>query len=329
MKIKELLTYLESIAPANYQESYDNSGLIVGDKNKELSGVLLCLDSTEAIIEEAIEKKCNLVIAHHPIVFRGLKRFNGKNYVERVVMKAIKNDVAIYACHTNLDNVRNGVNAKIASKLGLINTRILSPKSILIQITTQVEHSKSIKLQEALQGIGRINVLEGKEESQLRIVVENGRSHEVKNILKKEGLSFFTNEIKEKAGEIGSGMIGELREAIPEIDFLKQVKEKMQASCVRHTALLNRPVKKVAICGGAGGFLLGAAIGKGADVFVTADYKYHEFFDADGKIVIADIGHYETEHYTIELFSELIRQKFTNFALYCTEHNTNPVRYLF
>ena len=261
MLVQDILHILESIAPPHLQESYDNAGLIVGDPGQEVKGILFCLDSTEAVIEEALALGCNLVIAHHPIVFRGLKRFNGSTYVERTVMQAIRQGVALYAIHTNLDNVyRQGVNAKIAEKLGLTNTRILLP-----------------------------------------------RPGEV---------------------EIGAGLIGFLPESVAETDFLLQVKTALRVSCMRHTALRNRSVRSVAVCGGSGSFLLPEALRAGADVFVTADFKYHEFFDAEGRLVIADIGHYESEQFTIELLYQIIREKFPTFALHCTKVNTNPVFYL-
>lgn len=261
MLVQDILHILESIAPPHLQESYDNAGLIVGDPGQEVTGILFCLDSTEAVVEEALALGCNLVIAHHPIVFRGLKRFNGSTYVERTVMQAIRQGVALYAIHTNLDNVyRQGVNAKIAEKLGLTNTRILLP-----------------------------------------------RPGEV---------------------ETGAGLIGFLPESVAETDFLLQVKTALRVSCMRHTALRNRPVRSVAVCGGSGSFLLPEALRAGADVFVTADFKYHEFFDAEGRLVIADIGHYESEQFTIELLYQIIWEKFPTFALHCTKVNTNPVFYL-
>lgn len=261
MLVQDILHILESIAPPHLQESYDNAGLIVGDPEQEVTGILFCLDSTEAVVEEALALGCNLVIAHHPIVFRGLKRFNGSTYVERTVMHAIRQGVALYAIHTNLDNVyRQGVNAKIAEKLGLTDTRILLP-----------------------------------------------RPGEV---------------------ETGAGLIGFLPEPVAETDFLLQVKTALRVSCMRHTALRNRPVRSVAVCGGSGSFLLPEALRAGADVFVTADFKYHEFFDAEGRLVIADIGHYESEQFTIELLYQIIWEKFPTFALHCTKVNTNPVFYL-
>ena len=261
MRIQEILSILEAIAPPYLQESYDNAGLIVGDPETEVSGILFCLDSTEAVVEEALSLGCNLVIAHHPIVFRGLKRFNGSNYVERTVMQAIRKNVALYAIHTNLDNVyRQGVNTKIAEKLGLQQTRILLPKA--------------------------------------------GQT------------------------DIGAGILGVLPEAMDETAFLRHVKSALHASCVRHTALREKPVRTVTVCGGSGSFLLSEALRAGADAFVTADFKYHEFFDAEGRLVIADIGHYESEQFTIELLYDIIREKFPTFALHCTKVNTNPVHYL-
>jgi dinuclear metal center YbgI/SA1388 family protein len=263
MQIKSILNHLEIIAPPRLQESYDNAGLITGDSAWDCKGVLFCLDSTEAIVDEAIALGCNLIVAHHPIVFKGLKRLNGKNYVERTIIKAIKNDIAIYAIHTNLDNVyRSGVNAKIAEKLGLQNTRILSPK------------------------VGENNL------------------------------------------EIGAGVIGEFNSAMDETNFLQFVKNTMHAGVVRYTQLLGREIKKVAVCGGTGSFLLQDAIRAGADAFVTADFKYHEFFDADSQMLIADIGHFESEQFTIELLFSLVSEKFPNFALHCTKTSTNPVNYL-
>lgn len=266
--IRELTTYLDSIAPPAYQESYDNVGLLVGSPNTPVNGVLVCLDSTEAIIEEAVAKACNVVVAHHPIIFKGLKSLTGKSYVERTILKAVKNDVAIYAIHTNLDNMYyRGVNAKIAEVLGLVDTRLLAPKATALQ-------------------------------------TPDGNP------------------------AVGSGMIGLLPQPMPEQAFLEFLKSKMKTGCVKYTALRNKDVKTVAVCGGSGSFLLNDAIAQHADVFVTADMKYHEFFDADGKIVIADIGHFESEQFTIHLLSDLISEKFANFAVHCAESITNPVQYL-
>lgn len=347
MTIKELCGYLETFAPRDYQESYDNAGLIVGNPAAEIKGALVCLDSTEAVVEEAVKKGCNLVIAHHPIVFRGLKSLTGQTYVERVVMQAIKNDVAIYAIHTNLDNVyHRGVNAKIAEKIGLESTRILSPKRTLKKLTFVTRQSREGAVKMAIEKALPLQVTEADIHFTSLPLTANGAIGHIKvellmpsagyqklvQKLEQEELavsgSYEVSDVGNKSNHIGSGMIGKLPEPMTEMDFLQHLKKVMQVGCVKYTRLLDRPVQTVAVCGGAGGFLLSSAIGKGADVFVTSDYKYHEFFDADGKIVIADIGHYESEQYTIELLYEIISEKFSNFAVYCTEVNTNPVNYL-
>jgi dinuclear metal center YbgI/SA1388 family protein len=264
MKIKELIAYLETIAPSSLQEDYDNSGLIIGDRENTITSALICLDSTEAIVDEAIQKNCNLIIAHHPIIFSGLKQITGANYIQKTIIKAIKNDIAIYAIHTNLDNVLDsGVNTKFAEKLGLVNCRAL--------------------------------------------VIKESNSHQDLHP--------------------GSGMIGELKTALSEELFLAHVKSKMKTPSIRHTKLLGRQVKTIAICGGSGSFLLPNAIEAAADFFVTGDFKYHQFFDANDKIVIADIGHFESEQFTIQLLYDIITKKFSNFAAHCTELNTNPIKY--
>ncbi len=347
MKIRQLLDYLEEIAPLSYQESYDNSGLIVGNASLNITGVLLCLDSVESVLDEAIEKGCNLIIAHHPIVFSGLKRFNGNNYVERVVIKAIKHDIAIYACHTNLDNVHQGVNAKICEKIGLINTQILAPKAVWKKLNVYLSTDAVDSLRNTLLKIGagqfddKINVsytgigagtTGNKMNAQAHLEVQFPKAIESKiyQALHKlgENIHFDISEIENRYAQIGSGMIGELEKPMAPKLFLSTLKKQMNIGCIRYTAINGKKIQRVAVCGGAGGFLLKAAIRQRADVFVTADYKYHEFFDADGRIIIADIGHYESEQYTIELFHELITQKFSTFGVYLTSQNTNPINYL-
>ena len=260
MKVSDITAALEAVAPLHLQESYDNAGLIVGHPDMEVTGILFSLDCIESVVDEAVRKGCNMVVSHHPIVFRGLKQFNGKNYVERTVISAIQKGVALYAIHTNLDNVLyKGVSTRIATQLGLHNLQILQPKP-------------------GLEGVG-------------------------------------------------AGIVGLLAQPMTETSFLEHIKKCMKAPCVRYTALRQQPVQKVAVCGGSGSFLLQDAIRSGADIYVTADFKYHEFFDAEGKIIIADIGHYESEQYTIDLLLEIISEKFPNFALHLTEQNTNPVHY--
>ncbi len=363
--IKEIINHLESIAPAAYQESYDNAGLIVGNAQAECTGVLVCLDSTEDVVKEAMTKKCNLIVAHHPIVFKGLKRLTGKNYVERTILLAIKNDIAIFAIHTNLDNVfHQGVNTMIAEKLGLKNCKILAPKrQILSKLTTfcPIEHTQ--KVLDALHAIGagqigdykncsfrnmgigtfqptgdaqpfigELNKIEEVVENRLELIFPSYLSSKILDTLRSahpyEEVAYYLSSLENANQEVGSGMIGEIEIAQNELDFLLFIKKTMGCGVVRYTKPLSKKIKKVAVCGGAGGFLLNDAVAQGADIFVTADYKYHEFFDADGRIVIADIGHFESEKYTINLLFDIISKKFPNFAVNFTETNTNPVNYL-
>ncbi|MEL6562166.1 MAG: Nif3-like dinuclear metal center hexameric protein [Bacteroidota bacterium] len=364
MKIKEIIHLLESWAPPVYQESYDNSGLIVGDQSSECTGVLITLDTIESVIDEALDLGCNMIVSHHPIVFGGLKKITGRNYVERTVLKAIKNDIAIYAIHTNLDNVHTGVNKKIADLIGLKNTKILSPKpSTLRKLTTYVPTDSAEEVQNALfeAGAGSIGNYEecsfsslgtgtfkpgeasnptigitggdreSVEESKIEFLIPANLTNQLLAVLINahpyEEVSYFITELVNRNQEVGSGMIGELSEAIDTPNFLSQLKEIMQVSCIRHTDICTEKIKKVAVCGGAGGFLLNKAKSAGADIFITADYKYHEFFDADGQIIIADIGHYESEAFTKQLIYDFLIEKLTNIALHSSKVNTNPIKY--
>lgn len=339
MTIQSVINHLEGIAPPIYQESYDNAGLITGSPHWELTGVITSLDATEAVVEEAIDRGCNLIVAHHPIVFKGLKKITGANYVERTIIKAIKHDVAIYAIHTNLDNVLDrGVNQKIAQHLGLSHCRILAPKQMAYLGKVSVPKNQKESLKEALNlaavpSGGFLPVHEsrnGREEHfQLELRYDQGQEGKIKEILRQRGLldGFQKIRLEGKSSSIGSGVLGMLPEAVSTREFLQLLKEKMKAGVVRHTELVRSDVQKIAVCGGAGSFLLKAALAQKADVFVTADYKYHEFFDADGKIIIADIGHYESEQFTIDLLHEIISETFSTFAVYKTRVNTNPVKY--
>jgi dinuclear metal center YbgI/SA1388 family protein len=262
MKIKEITSYLEEIAPLSYQENYDNCGLIIGDENTVVNALLITLDCTEAIIDEAIETGCNLIVAHHPIIFTALKKLNGNNYIEKTVIKAIRNNIAIYAIHTNLDNIYNGVSGRIADKLGLQNCRILSYKD------------------------------------------------------------------KENNPNVGSGILGELAKSVESKEFLENLKAIMETDCVRYTSLTSPTIRKVAVCGGSGGFLLSNAKALGADIYISADFKYHEFFDAGNDLIIADIGHYESEQFTKDLIYDFLTKNFTKFAVRLSKVNTNPIKYL-
>lgn len=277
LRIHEIVSAFEAVAPLALQESYDNSGLIVGEMGAQVSKALLCLDSTEAVVDEAIAKGCDLIIAHHPIVFGGLKRFTGSDYVQRAVIKALRNNIAIYACHTNLDNVlRGGVNERIAQQLEFAVERVLRPIGADLG---------------SFVGIG------GLDDSDV----------------------FRT---------AGAGVLCNLQKPMNVLDFLQHVKAKMGLDVVKYTKCDVDMVRKVAICGGAGSFLIGDALRAGADAFITSDVKYHEFFDAEGKMLLCDIGHYESEKYTIDLFSNILSAKFPKFATIFAGTITNPIDYL-
>ena len=363
MKLAEITNFLESIAPLNYQEDYDNSGLIVGHANDEINAALVALDCTEQIVEEAMAKKCNLIITHHPIVFKGLKKFNGKTYVERVVLKAIKNNIALYAIHTNLDHVAHGVSAEICKRLGIVNAKILAPKNNLLKkLVTFCPTAQAAKVRNALfaAGAGHIgnysdcsfnadgtgtfkggdgaNPYVGEvglqhQEAEVRIETIFKVQDERKILLALlenhpyEEVAYDIYPLANKLENVGAGMVGWLPQEMENVDFLNLVKQNMNAKVIRHTALLPKWIKKVAVCGGSGSFLLKDAIAAGADAFITADFKYHEFFDAEDKLIICDIGHYESEQFTSNLLIDNIQEKFPNFAIRLTEHNTNPINY--
>lgn len=362
--IKDVISHLESLAPRSYQEDYDNSGLLTGDSNARVNGVLVTLDCTEAVVDEAIQNNCNLIVAHHPIIFRGLKKITGQNYVERTIIKAIKNDIAIYAIHTNLDHVHTGVNKKIAEKIGLKNLKILKPrKDTLTKLVTFIPKEnagdvlnalhragagnigdyKNCSFQVTGEGtfmptgnaqphIGQTNQLERVEEIRAEVIFPEHISAKILQALKEshpyEEVAYYLSRLENENREVGAGMIGELPDAIEPIAFLNGLKKQMNAKVIRHTPPLKKEIKKVAVCGGAGSFLLPSAIAQRADVFVSADFKYHEFFDADGKIMIADIGHYESEQFTKDLLSEVLKEKFTTFAIIFSKTVTNPLSYL-
>jgi dinuclear metal center YbgI/SA1388 family protein len=363
MKVKDIVSFLESLAHPSLQEHYDNAGLITGDADWECKGIICALDTTEDVVKEAIEKKCNLIVAHHPVIFSGLKKINGKNYVEKTIIRAIKNDIAIYAIHTNLDNIIDGVNGRMAKMLGLQDITILSPRpATLKKLFTFVPIDKAAQVRNAIFSagagyIGNYNECsfnaegEGTFKAQERAnpyVGEPGKRHEEKE-LKIEVIlpAYLENEIitalksahpyEEPAYDIvdlsnmnpgiGSGVIGMLPNPIEEKVFLGQLKSVFGVKVVRHTALLRKAVQKVALCGGAGSFLVSKALIAGADAYITADMKYHEFFDANDRMLIADIGHYESEQFTVNLLQEILEQKFPTFAVLKTSVETNPVKY--
>ncbi|MES2774653.1 MAG: Nif3-like dinuclear metal center hexameric protein [Bacteroidota bacterium] len=363
MLVDAILRELESLAPPVYQESYDNAGLLTGNRSWDCTGILCSLDCTEAIVQEAISKNCNLIVAHHPIVFRGLKKINGSNYVERTVIAAIKNDIAIYAIHTNLDNVMHGVNGRIADQFGLQERAILSPKQgIIYKLFTYAPASHAREIRETLfaAGAGKIGLYEecsfstagtgtfkpmqgsnpfvgetGKREHADEIKIEVIFPYYLQSKILKalfaahpyETVAYEVIKLENQNQETGSGMIGRLPQTMEETSFLALVKQAFGVGVIRHTAMLHKPVRTVALCGGAGSFLIKSAIAAGADAYITADVKYHEFFDADGKLLLADIGHYESEQFTIRLLAEFLQEKFPTFAVLKTGVNTNPVVY--
>ena len=364
LTVKDVTDHLEAFAPAAYQEPYDNSGLLTGDPFQQVTGILITLDCTEPVVEEAIARGCNLIITHHPIIFKGLKKLTGSNYVERTIIKAIRSAVAIYAIHTNLDNVHTGVNRKICERIGLENVRILLPKTgILTKLVTFVPTDKTGDVLNALYAagagqignyencsfsvegrgtfkpnekatptIGKKLVQEVVDETRVEVLFPSYLEKKMLAALKTahpyEEVAYYLTDLKNLNQEVGSGMVGELAAPQEPSEFLKRLKSSMDLKVIRHTHLLDHPVKKVAVCGGSGSFLLPQAKKAGAQVYISADFKYHDFFDADGNIIIADIGHYESETFTKELLVEVLTKKFPTFAINFSRTVTNPISYL-
>jgi dinuclear metal center YbgI/SA1388 family protein len=364
MIIKEILAVLEEMAPLAYAEDFDNVGLLVGDANSEATGVLVCHDALETVIDEAIAKNCNLVVCFHPILFSGLKKITGKNYVERSIIKAIKNDIAIYAVHTALDNHQYGVNKIFCDALGLTNTKVLIPKQNFIRkLVTYTVPENASEVRRALfeAGAGTIgnydncsfvsngtgtykgnsesNPVIGErheliETSEIKIEVTFEKYLEAK-ILKAlfsshiyEEVAYEIYNLQNQHQNIGLGMIGEFENPMDESEFLAMVKDKMQADGIRHSTFLGKSIKKVAVLGGSGSYAIKNAIQAGADAFLTADLKYHQFYEAENRLLLVDIGHFESERYTKNYIVDFLRKKILNFAIILSEENTNPVKYL-
>ena len=364
IRIKEVINVLENWASPAYQESYDNCGLLTGNSADEVKGTMVCLDATEDVLDEAIKENCNLIIAHHPIVFSGLKKITGRNYVERVIIKAIKNNLALYALHTNLDNIETGVNMRLCHQLGLTNAKILLTKQgTLKKLVTFTPIAQAEKVRTALFEAGAGNIsnysecsfnVEGKgtfkpeaeanpvigeklirhTESEVRteVIFEAHKEYQVLKALFEshpyEEVAYDIYALTNSHQQTGSGMIALLEDEMDEIAFLNMVKTKLNCSALKHTRLCHKKVRKVAVCGGSGFFLLPQAIAAGADAFITSDIKYHQFFDADGSILLIDAGHYETEQFTMMLIKDLLIKNFTTFAIRLTKVDTNPVKYI-
>ena len=364
MKIKDIIRVFENFAPLPYQENYDNAGLQIGKYNQDVKAAVLCIDITEEVVEEALKLNANLIISHHPLIFTKLHKITDSNYVERTISKAIKSNIAIYTVHTNLDNVSHGVNKIISSKLDLKNEQILSPlKNDLKKLVTfvPVDHIEKVRLAVFNAGAGKIGKysscsfnIKGEGtfkagKSATPFVGKKNQIHFEKEIrfetiypdyLQNKILDalFSAHPYEEVAYDIyllgninptvGAGMIGKLQHPIDNLDFLKLLSKIFKTTAIRYTNNLSKKqmIKKVALCGGSGSFLIKEAIAQNADVFITGDIKYHQFFEAEDKIIIADIGHYESEQFTTEIFYNVLKEKFPNFAVYFTKVNTNPVK---
>ncbi len=364
MKLKEITSILEEMAPLAYAEDFDNVGLLVGNPDLTIRGILVCHDALESVIDEAASKNCNLIVCFHPILFSPIKKLTGKNYVERSIIKAIKNDIAIFAVHTALDNHMNGVNKIICDALGIKNTKILIPKKNFIQkLTTFTIPENALEVRNALfdagagnignydncsfssQGIGTYmgneksdpaigGQFEFVESNEIKIEVTFER-HLQSKILKAlyrshvyEEVAYEIYTLENDHQNIGLGMIGQLDEPMKTQEFLEFVKETMQCGSVRHSAFIAKTVQKVAVLGGSGSLAIKNAIQAGADVFLTADLKYHNFYEAENQIVVADIGHFESERYTKNYIVDFLTEKIPNFAIVLSDENTNPVKYL-
>jgi dinuclear metal center YbgI/SA1388 family protein len=364
MQVSAITGFLESLAPLAYQESYDNAGLLTGSGSWDCTGVLTTLDATEEVVKEAIQRKCNLIVAHHPIIFRGLKGLTGRNYIERTVIAAIKRDIAIYAIHTNLDNVvAGGVNGRIAALLGIVRGRPLVPREGVLQklyCFVPVDHLEAVRAAVFQAGAGNIGAysecsytadgtgtfLPGEEANPY--VGERGSRHEEQEarlevilpvhlsgkIIRAmiaahpyEEVAYDLIPLANTHPDVGSGLIGQLLEPMEEVAFLERIRETFRVPVIRHTRLTGRPIERVAVCGGAGSFMISKALGAGAQFYITSDVKYHEFFDAGEGMVLADIGHFESEQFTVDLLFKVLREKFRNFAVLKSETITNPVNY--
>ncbi len=364
MQIKDITTFLESWAPPSLQESYDNSGLIIGDRNDSATGALITLDVTEQVIDEAIAAKCNMIISHHPLIFSGVKKIGTSHWIDKCIRKAIRNDLNIYAIHTNLDNVISGVNKKIGQRLGLSNLRILKPKSeTLLKLTVFVPTDNKSELLSALYEVGAGEIgnydhcsfqLSGEgtfrpneqadptigksgtdevvQETRIEVILPSYCKVAVLNAMRNshpyEEVAYYLSTLINSNQEVGSGMIGEMDRELSTEDFMEHLKEVMNLKLVKHTDFTAKKIKKIAFCGGSGRFLLETAIAAKADIFISADFKYHDFFEANNEIIIVDIGHYESEVFTKELLYERLTKNFAKFAFRLSEVDTNPIKFL-
>lgn len=364
MKLKELTQFLDSEIPLSFQDNYDNSGLQVGDPEKDITSALLTLDVTEAVLDEAVDNEVDLIISHHPVIFTGIKSLSGRTYTEKIIQKAIRNEVAIYSAHTNLDVMSYGVSRKMAEKLDLQNVIVLVPlKEKFMKLVTYIPESHLDAVREAVfaagagvigkydscgfvsQGTGSFrgdentNPFVGKKgklhfETEMRfetVLLSHLKNKVIKALIDKhpyEEVAYDVFALENNNFEFGMGCIGELPMALPESDFIKLVSDTFCSKGLRYSKPVGRELKKIALCGGAGASLLNTAILTGADAFVTADIKYHNYFDAENRILLIDSGHYESEKFTTEILYDLIIKKFPKFAVRFSKTNTNPINYL-
>jgi len=364
MKINDITSCLEVLAPAALQESHDNSGLLIGTPDADINSTLICLDLTMEVLDEAIRDGFDLIISHHPLIFAGLKRLTGANETERIVIKAVKNDIAVYAIHTNLDNVHRGVNSALCDKLGInapVILRALAGKLSKLVTFCPQEHAE--KLRETLfnagaghignydhcsfnlKGHGTFRAGEGadpfvgeraklhtEQETRIEVIFPDHIMGKLLSALKSEHpyeeVAYDIYPLKNEYSQAGAGMIGTLIEPVEEHVFLEMLKKTLGTGVIRHSSLIGKKISKVAVCGGSGSFLIGDALASGADAFVTGDLKYHQFFETEGKMLIADAGHFETEQFTKELIYNTLNEKFPTFALRISQVNTNAVHYL-
>lgn len=364
MTIKEVTNYLEELAPLAYAEDFDNVGLLVGNSKTEVTGILVSLDTLEITIDEAIEKKCNLIVSFHPIVFKGLKKFNGSSYVERVVIRAIQNNIAIYAMHTALDNSFQGVSAKMCEIIGLKNNKVLVPQSGNIKkLTTYVPLKNAESLRLALFNVGAGNignydqcsfnvdgvgtyrgneasnptigkkgVLHSEQETKISVIFEKHLENKIRKVLFEqhpyEEVAYEIISLDNLNQNVGMGMLGEFENPLDTMDFLQRIKKSFHLKTLRHSALNKKKIQRVAVLGGSGSFAIGAAKNANADIYLTADLKYHDFYQAENELILVDIGHYESEQFTKNLLVDYLTKKITNFAIILSENSTNPINYL-
>tara|TARA_E500000178_G_scaffold355589_1_gene428769 strand:- start:965 stop:2059 length:1095 start_codon:yes stop_codon:yes gene_type:complete len=363
MKLFKIIEILETWAPLNYQEEYDNSGLLIGDVNSDIKKILISLDCTNEVINEAINLNCNLIISHHPLIFKGIKSITGKNYVEKNIIKAIKSDISIYSIHTNLDNILDGVNNEIAEKLNITNRKILnlSSDNSLFKLITYVPNDFHEIILNSLfkSGAGKIgkysecsftsqgegsfrgsilsnprygkkNIRSNIKEKKIEVIFEKNKKSKIIDSLKLnhpyEEVAYDIFKLENKNNLIGSGLIGDIK-PMKEIEFLKKIKKKFNLKFLKHTKLKNKLIKKVAVCGGSGSFLIKNSIHSNADIFITSDIKYHDFFESNDRIILVDIGHYESEQFTKNIIFSYLIKKISKFDIVLSKINTNPVKY--